>query len=191
MAWPAYGRLDPRRRDERQIRGGPWIGHDATKKGDSVALLSYARESTIRRSPEDVFDFLTDLRHERDWNPSAKHVEKLTEGPIRVGTRFRAQWSGTGPSDVEVIRHDRPKAWATRSAAMGIEVIASGSVSAISGGSRYVTRLELRPHGIAWLLAPLAKILMERGEDRNMRLLREALEAQATPSSGMGEATPR
>ena len=153
-----------------------------------MALLSYARESAIRRSPEDVFDFLTDLRHELDWNPSAKHIEKLTDGPIRVGTRFRAQWSGTGSTDVEVIRHDRPNAWATRSAAMGIEVTASGSVFAIAGGSRYVTRLELRPRGIARLLAPLAKILMERGEERNMRLVREALEMQARPPGGAGKA---
>jgi hypothetical protein len=151
-----------------------------------VALLSYARESTIRRSPEDVFEFLTDLRHELEWNPNAKQVEKLTDGPIRVGTRFRARWSGTGSTDVEVIRHDRPNAWATRSTAMGIEVITSGSVSASAGGSRYTIHLELRPHGIARLLAPLAKILMERGEDRNMRLVRQALEAQTTPS-GAGE----
>jgi hypothetical protein len=153
-----------------------------------VALLWYARESTIRRSPEDVFDFLTDLRHELDWNPNAKHVEKLTDGPIRVGTRFRARWSGTGSTDVEVIGHDRPNTWATRSAVMGIEVIASGCVFAIAGGSRYTIRLELRPRGMARLLAPLAKILMERGEDRNMRRVRQALEAQARPSGGAGEA---
>ena len=155
-----------------------------------MALLSYARESTIRRPPEAVFDFLTDLRHELDWNPNAEHVEKLTDGPIRVGTRFRARWSGTGSTDVVVIHHDRPHAWATRSSAMGIEVIASGSVSAIAGGSRYTIRLELRPRGMARLLAPLAKVLMERGEDRNMRLVREALEAHAMPSS-MGEAVRR
>ena len=89
-----------------------------------------------------------------------------------------------------VIHHDRPHAWATRSSAMGIEVIASGSVSAIAGGSRYTIRLELRPRGMARLLAPLAKVLMERGEDRNMRLVREALEAHAMPSS-MGEAVRR
>ena len=51
-------------------------------------------------------DFLADLRHELDWNLDAKQVEKLTDGPVAVGTRFRAQWARTQPTDVEVIRYD-------------------------------------------------------------------------------------
>jgi uncharacterized protein YndB with AHSA1/START domain len=141
-----------------------------------VALLSYAREATIDRPPEEVFDYLSDLRHELEWNPDAKEVEKLTDGPVGVGTRFRAQWSRTQPTEVEVIRYERPAAWATMSQAMGMEVIASGDVAPAPGGSRYAIHLELRPHGLARLLAPLAKVMMERGETRNMRLVREALE---------------
>jgi hypothetical protein len=141
-----------------------------------VALLSYSREATLRRPPEEVFDFLSDLRHELDWNPAVRQVEKLTDGPVGVGTRYRAQWAGTPPTEVQVIGFDRPRAWATRSRAMGMDVIAAGRISPTPGGSLYAIHLDLRPRGLARLFAPLAKAMMERGEARNMRLVREALE---------------
>lgn len=144
-----------------------------------MPLLSYTREATVARPPEVVFEYLSDLRHELDWNPNARHVEKLTDGPIRVGTRFRAQWSRTQPTEVEVIGYQPPRAWATRSIAMGIEVIASGEVHAAPGGCRYAIHLDLRPRGLARLLAPLAKLMMERGEARNMRLVRERIERRS------------
>jgi Polyketide cyclase / dehydrase and lipid transport len=144
-----------------------------------LALLSYSREATIRRSPEEFFDYLSDLRRELDWNPDATQVEKVTPGPVDRGTRFRAQWSRTPPTEVEVIRHERPRAWATRSKAIGMEVIASGEVTAAPDGSRYAIHLDLRPRGLAWLLAPLAKVLMERTVARNMRLVRQALDHRA------------
>jgi hypothetical protein len=153
-------------------------------KEATVAVLSYTRAAMIGRPPDEVFDFLSDLRHELDWNPETIRVEKLTDGPVGVGTRFRAQWKRTQPTLVEVIQYDRPTAWATRSQAMGMEVVASGEVSAAPGGSRYAIRLDLRPRGLARLIAPLAKLLMERGESRNMRLVRDALERPSTSATG-------
>src|SRR6266540_736921 len=36
----------------------------------------------IRSSPEDVFDYCTNLAREPEWNPKAKRVEKVSAGPI-------------------------------------------------------------------------------------------------------------
>lgn len=44
----------------------------------------------IDRSPEDVFDYLVDLRHELEWNPDTQSMEKITEGSIGVGTKYLA-----------------------------------------------------------------------------------------------------
>ena len=46
----------------------------------------------IARTQEAVFDYLVDLGNEVDWNPDCVSVEKLTTGPVGVGTRFRAKW---------------------------------------------------------------------------------------------------
>jgi hypothetical protein len=47
-----------------------------------VKALSHSTEMVIRRAPEDVFDFCSDLRSELQWNPKVKSVEKLTDGLI-------------------------------------------------------------------------------------------------------------
>jgi hypothetical protein len=40
----------------------------------------------------DAFDYLSDLRTEAEWNDSCEVVEKLTDGPIGVGTTYRCCW---------------------------------------------------------------------------------------------------
>jgi len=82
-----------------------------------VAVLSYESRTTIDASPEEVFDFCSDLRNELAWNPKAEHVDKLGSGPVAVGTRFEARWTNTGMVEVEVVEFDPPRTWATRSAA--------------------------------------------------------------------------
>jgi hypothetical protein len=67
----------------------------------------------ICRSPEDVFDYLTDITKEVEWNPRTRRVEKLTPGPIGLGTRFGAEWIKGNPAVVEYVRFERPMAWAS------------------------------------------------------------------------------
>jgi hypothetical protein len=45
----------------------------------------------IRSSPEEVFGYCTDLSRELEWNPRTRHVEKVTDGPIGIGTRYQAE----------------------------------------------------------------------------------------------------
>ncbi|MEY2455013.1 MAG: hypothetical protein QOK06_107, partial [Acidimicrobiaceae bacterium] len=47
----------------------------------------------IDSSPEQVFDYLSDPVNELEWNPKVEIMERLTVGPIGVGTRWRAKWS--------------------------------------------------------------------------------------------------
>ena len=74
-----------------------------------MSALSYRTETVIRRPPQDVFDYCSDLRSELQWNPKVNYVEKLTDGPVRVGTRYRARWANSGPTAVEVVQFDRPR----------------------------------------------------------------------------------
>ena len=74
----------------------------ASRFGMDVAVLIRhpaaftARPFTVARSPEAVFDYLTDPAHLAEWQTSKTSVEPLTEGPVRQGSR--------NDSDVEVCR---------------------------------------------------------------------------------------
>ena len=50
------------------------------------------RNSTVlSAAPEEAFDYLSDLRSEYEWNPNCTMVEKITDGPVEQGTKYRAQ----------------------------------------------------------------------------------------------------
>jgi uncharacterized protein YndB with AHSA1/START domain len=144
-----------------------------------VRALSYSTEIVIRRPPEEVFDYCSDLRSELRWNPKAKYVEKLSDGPVGVGTRYRAQWSNTGPTAVEVVQFDRPRSWETYATARGMGVRFRGTVTDAAPGARYTADLELQPKRLAWLVAPLALLAMRRQDQMHMQHIREALESSA------------
>jgi uncharacterized protein YndB with AHSA1/START domain len=148
-----------------------------------MRALAYRIESVIRRSPEDVFDFCSDLRSELQWNPKVKYVEKLTDGPVGVGTRYRARWSNSGPTAVELTQFDPPRSWETTATARGMAIRFQGTVTDATPGARYTASLELHPKGLARLVAPLALLAMRRQDQQHMHRIREALESSAVPRS--------
>ena len=68
----------------------------------------------LARRPEEVFDYLSDLRSEKQWNPKMQLVEAITDGPPRVGSKFRAKWQGSPVTIVEYTSYERPEAWGRR-----------------------------------------------------------------------------
>lgn len=138
--------------------------------------LSYTTQVTIDAPAEAVFRFCSDLRNELLWNPDAEYVVKVTEGPVGVGTRFRARWNNLGSVAVDVVEYEPPHGWATFSCAAGLDVTVLGRVVAKGHRSVYTTRVEVQPVGVARLYAPLAVLAMHRQEIRNMRLIRKTLE---------------
>lgn len=137
----------------------------------------YVSEVTIDRSPEEVFDFCSDLRNEQLWNPTAEYVHKLTDGPVGLGTWFEAKWSNTGPVTIEVTSFERPDSWETRSRVGGLEFTTSGTVHALASGSLYRTTMQIRATGLAHFYAPLVLFAMRRREAENQSHIKEALEA--------------
>jgi uncharacterized protein YndB with AHSA1/START domain len=156
-----------------------------------MKALAYRTEIVIRRPPEDVFDFCSDLRSELQWNPKAKYVEKLTDGPVGAGTRYRARWSGSGPTAVEVIRFDPPRRWETTAKARGMAIRFQGTVTDAPPGARYTASVELHPKGLARLVAPFALLAMRRQDQQHMHRIREALESSTVTSDGARTNTAR
>jgi hypothetical protein len=130
----------------------------------------------IARSPEDVFDYLTDISNEVEWNPRTRRVEKLTPGPIGPGTRFGAEWIKGNPTVVEYVRFERPTAWASVARSRRLDANAEGQVSPTAHGSRVVIRTQLRPKGLLAVLLPLMGRTMHKREDRNLASVKAILE---------------
>lgn len=106
-------------------------------------------ENTIKicRSPGDVFGFLTDITKETGRNPRTRRVEKLTPGPIGLGTRFGAEWIKGNPAIAGYVRSGRPMAWAAIARSRCLDAKDVGRISPAEQGSRVMVRIKLRPRG--------------------------------------------
>ena len=58
------------------------------------------RSYTINKPVPEVFSLLADIERYREWTWTVWKREKLTDGPIGIGTRFRAE-DGVGERSVE------------------------------------------------------------------------------------------
>ena len=141
-----------------------------------VGLVSVIRNSVILRSaPPVVFDYLSDLRAELEWNPACESMEKLTEGPVGVGTRYRAKWKGSPVVELETVAFERPHSWTAHNAGP-IEVTFTCRLEPVPEGTRLHADFEPTPHGWIRLVFPLLLVMIRRQERANMGHLRDALE---------------
>jgi uncharacterized protein YndB with AHSA1/START domain len=131
----------------------------------------------ISRSPAEVFGYLADPRNELEWNPKVEVMEKITDGPVGLGTRFRAKWSKSKLVTMECTKYDPPNAWCyVNDGPVAVEL--NISLAAVDDGTRLTSRFEAHPKGAFRLIFPIFVMAMRREEARNMRLLKKAVEAQ-------------
>jgi len=146
-----------------------------------MALIS--NTVTIACTPEQAFDYLVDLRNELEWNPRVESMEKVTDGPIAVGTTYTAKWKSSPSLQVECIEYDRPRRWAYHNGGP-IEVTVSVQLEPSDGGTLLSSQFDARPHGWFRVIFPVFLLMMKKEERANMTHLRVALEQRtAGPQS--------
>jgi uncharacterized protein YndB with AHSA1/START domain len=138
------------------------------------AVIENTRE--IARSPEDVFDYLSDMGHEVEWNPDCVSMERITDGPMGVGTKFRAKWK-QGPVVVtECTRFERPRMWRyVNGGPVSVDLTVTLEPTA-NGETRMTSRGEWSPNGWFRLVFPIFARVMRRAENQVMTNARRALE---------------
>lgn len=130
----------------------------------------------LARRAEEVFDYLSDLRNEKEWNPKVQLVEAVTDGPPRAGSKFRAKWQGSPVTIVEYITYERPKAWSATAPSKSLTIDFYATVTPTETGSRLDVAMAVIPHGPLRLLLPLIRRRMQQQELDNMRFIKRKLE---------------
>ena len=81
-------------------------------------MIDFTIETRIERSPEEVFDYVTDPAKLATWQTNTVSAVREDDGPMRLGSRLREVHSGPGgkkfESVVEVIEHERGRAFALK-----------------------------------------------------------------------------
>jgi Polyketide cyclase / dehydrase and lipid transport len=143
----------------------------------------------IERPVEEVFDFVADERNEPRFNPRMLRAEKISPGPIGVGTRFSAEMATGGRRTLmttEFTAFERPHRLALITCMSWMEIRGSLAFEPIPGGTRLRWHWDVRPRGVLRLVGPVIGRIGRRQERTiwvNLKRLletREGAEGAAT-----------
>jgi uncharacterized protein YndB with AHSA1/START domain len=146
-------------------------------------------EADIRRPAGEVFEYASDPASEPEWNIRMKRIEKLTGGPVRVGARYRMEFT-QGPAAIsECVRFERPGFWEHAGGSKILSSGFSGTVVPQGDGSHLLLRMQIRPRGPLRLALPLVRRRMQRELARDVITIKARLEGAAQTSAGPHQRT--
>ena len=143
-------------------------------------------EIIINRPIEEVFDFVADERNEPRYNPHMRRAEKVGDGPIGVGTHFRAEIASFGrtvPMDVEYTAFQRPRRLASATHMSAMDVRGGLTFDSLPEGTRMRWSWEVQPHGMLKLMRGMAMVIGRRQERAIWTGLKRVLEDRRTHSA--------
>ena len=141
-------------------------------------MIEHEFQTTVARSPEEVFDFLVDFCNEPQWEPNCREAEKTAEGPIGRGTTFRANMKGMGRVESEIVEFERPARFASQDKARGMSGRSEFRFDAKNGGTQVSGKLRMQPQGLMRVLEPLMRPKVKRMLGELPDNLRRGIEAQ-------------
>lgn len=141
--------------------------------------IDIAADSTL------VFGYLADLEHVPEWNWAIDSTEKLTPGPVRMGSRYRQERSAPRPGveTIEITSLDPGRRFEIAGALGPFQSRLSYEIEPIVGGTRVTNRVELDP---PIPLGPLGDVLGARVRGavaENLGVLKRLLEDRAAARS--------
>ena len=140
----------------------------------------------VNRRPEEVWPYLTDFSRHAEWSPKPWKMESLTEGPFRVGSKFRS--TGYIPrdpnhvNDVEVTAMEPPRRLAFSSVEKGQVFKNEFRLTPQDGGTRIERTLDMpKPKGALGVVFPLIVAgVVKPGGQKGMNLLKAKMDQGST-----------
>jgi carbon monoxide dehydrogenase subunit G len=147
-------------------------------------------EIVINRRVDEVFDFVADERNEPRYNPKMRVAEQISEGPIGVGTRFRAETVNMGRTVEMVIEFtgfERPRRIEETVHMSSMDLQGGLTFDPVAGGTRMRWSWDLEPKGGLRLMGPMITRMGRHSERTIWTSLKRLLEEQKTPPAQANE----
>jgi Polyketide cyclase / dehydrase and lipid transport len=145
-------------------------------------------EILINRSVDEVFDFVADEFNEPRYNQRMLSSEKLSPGPVGLGSQFRAVvQSRPRPAEmtIEFTGYHWPRRLASTSRLSTMDIEGTLTFDPVPAGTRMRWSWQVRPRGLLKLLTPVVARIGQRQEETIWTGLKHLLEGQqASLSAG-------
>ena len=143
-------------------------------------MAGFKMSEWISRPPQEVFDFITTPDNAPKVVQSVKSMVKLTEGPVRVGTRYRETRLMRGKeehAELEVIAYEPTQKYAVKNLTEGIETVYQYTFHPEANGTRVDLVCEVKAGGIKKLMLPMVVSVLKKEDGDHLQRLKQVLEA--------------
>ena len=143
-------------------------------------MAGFEMSEWISRSPREVFDFITSSDNAPKVVPSVKSMVKLTEGPVRLGTRYRETRLMNGKeqhAELEVVAYEPDQKYAMKNVTEGIETVYRYTFLPEADGTRVDLVCEVKASGLKKLVLPMVASILKKEDGDHLQKVKEVLEA--------------
>ena len=142
-------------------------------------MTGFNMSQWIACPPKDVFDFITASENAPKIVNSVTSMVKLTEGPARVGTRYRETRLMHGKeqqTELEIVEFEPTRKYAMQNVTEGIETVYQYILQPERDGTRIDLVCELKAKGIKKLMLPLVATILKKEDGDHLQRLKKVLE---------------
>lgn len=144
----------------------------------TMCVMEFTNEVVIRRSPADVFAFLTDFTNLPRWNYAIRSTRKVTPGPVSVGTAYRQVRSVPARAEeaFTVVEWDPNRRVAISGDFGPFTGTLTYRLDPASTGTTLANQVQLRPRRGLGLVSRIAGAQVRSAVAENLEELRRGLE---------------
>jgi carbon monoxide dehydrogenase subunit G len=135
----------------------------------------------INRSPQDVFDFMTNPANFAQWQSGTKSAKWASEGPVGVGSKFNSVGEMMGREtkmDLEITQWDPPQVWGIKGASGPMKFEAISKFESKDGGTQVTQTFEGEVGGFFSIAEGLAIKQLQKQIETDGNALKKLLEAK-------------
>lgn len=137
------------------------------------------KELEVDRPLDEVFAFIGDFVNSAVWDPGVAEARNVTEGPVRVGTRYELVVVFNGrrlPMTYDVTAYEPPHRVVLRGTGSAVNAVDDIRFEATATGTRILYAADLRLKGLLRAMEPFVKGKFEETGRQAMAGMKAALE---------------
>ncbi len=142
-------------------------------------MTGFNMSEWVARPPKVVFDFISASENAPKIVNSVTSMAKLTEGPARVGTRYRETRLMRGKeqqAELEIVEFEPPRKYAVQNVTEGIETVYRYNFQPERDGTRIDLVCEINAKGIKKLMLPLVAAILKKEDGDHLQRVKKVLE---------------
>jgi len=139
---------------------------------------------TINRPIAEVFTYVSDLQNGPKWQPELLGVQRLTKGPLGIGTQFSSTRKIMGQNletSIEFVAYEPNSKYVIKSISGPLPFEQSTLFESTAEGTKLTTVINLYPGGDMAQAEPMLTESLKQEMDTNFDGLKKLLESKVTP----------